>query len=326
MNEQPGHAEPASRALRSRIPPRAAGRRLLDYLVERYRYLDTAAWQRELAAGRIELDGVLAAQGTVLRAGAQLCWHKQQHEPFADTNFTLLHQDASLVVVDKPAHLTMHADGPFVHQTLVQLLRQRLRAPDLQLVHRLDRETSGVCVVAATAAARRHLHEQFAASAVRKVYRAVVHGHVATAFIATAPIGRATASSIALRRAAGEHASAAAPAETRFWPEAHGPGVTLLRCEPTTGRTHQIRVHLEANGTPVLGDKLYGHPDAHYLEFVARVKRDGDARHVAAGEPDRQLLHASELTLLHPDTGAHCTFTAPLPSAFAAWLARGCTQ
>ena len=313
----------STQALRSRIPAQAAGLPLLDYLLERFRYLDRSAWLRELQAGRIELDGAIAKASSVLRAGSQLCWHKPQAEPFAATDFTILHQDTAIVVVDKPAHLAMHADGPFVHKTLVQLLRQRLGAPDLQLVHRLDRETSGVCVVARTPAARTALQQQFAEGRVRKVYHAVVRGTVLAEFLVALPIGRSTASTIALRRATGEHAISPSAATTRFAPEAQGRGLTLLRCEPATGRTHQIRVHLEAHGTPILGDKLYGHPDARYLAFVADVKAHGDARRVLPGEPDRQLLHASELTLRHPDTGADCTFRAPLPPLFSEWLARG---
>lgn len=313
-------ADPTDSTLRSTVPFAAAGSTLLDYLAARFRYLDRDGWQVELASGRVLLDGAAARADAVLRAGSRLQWRRPGVEPYAGEQPVVLHQDEALVVVDKPAHLPMHADGPFVHATLVQRLRQSLRAPQLMLVHRLDRETSGVCVLARTAAARADLLRQFAAGGIGKVYHAVVRGRVEADFSVALPIGRARNSRIALRRTTDADAVDPRPATTRFAVVARGPAATLLRCEPTTGRTHQIRVHLESAGHPVLGDKLYGRPDADYLAFVQRVKASGDARQVPPGEPDRQLLHASELCLLHPATGARCVFSAPLPAPFRAWL------
>lgn len=312
--------DPTELTLRSRVPAAAAGSTLLDYLAARFRYLGRDAWQAELAAGRVRLDGDAACADAVVRAGMQLQWRRIGVEPYAGGQPVVLHQDEALVVVDKPAHLPVHADGPFVRATLVQRLRESLQAPRLMLVHRLDRETSGVCVLARTAAARAGLLRQFADGSIGKVYHAVVRGRVEADFSVELPIGRAHESRIALRRTTGADAADARPATTRFFVVARGPAATLLRCEPTTGRTHQIRVHLESAGHPVLGDKLYGRPDADYLAFVQRVKASGDARQVPSGEPDRQLLHASELSLRHPVTGTRCVFAAPLPAAFGAWL------
>lgn len=308
--------------LSSRVPAAAAGSRLLDYLSRRFRYLDPAAWADEIAAGRVTIDGRRTRPSDPLRGGATVTWHRRPApEPYVDDHVPLLHQDAAIVVVDKPAHLPMHADGAFVRNTLVAILRARLPAPEPSLVHRLDRETSGVCVLARTAAARQALTRQFHEGTVRKVYHAIVRGHVQAPIRIDLPIGRSRTSAIALRRAAGADAGDdAQPASTDFTPVAHGDGCTLLRCEPHTGRTHQIRVHLEANGTPILGDKLYGRPDADYLAFVARVKRDHDARAVPAGEPDRQLLHASELEIVHPTSGERRLYRAPLPTAMRAFV------
>ena len=304
------------------MPAVAAGSRLVDYLARRFRYLDAAAWAAEAAAGRLTVDGRPARGNDLVRSGARVTWHRlPAPEPFVDDRVPMLHVDDAIVVVDKPAHLPMHADGAFVRNTLVAILRDRLPAPEPSLVHRLDRETSGVCVLARTAAARQALTGQFHQGTVRKVYHALVRGHVKAPFRLDLPIGRSRTSAIALRRAAGADAGDdAQPACTDFQPVAHVDGCTLLRCEPHTGRTHQIRVHLEANGTPILGDKLYGRPDADYLAFVARVKRDHDARAVPAGELDRQLLHASEIEFVHPTSGERVSHRAPLPAAMRALL------
>lgn len=313
---------PERSGLRSRIPRAAAGQTLLDYLTGRFRYRDRAGWLAEIEAQRLLLDGRPIDGSTRLRAGSELCYLRASNpEPYVDRAFVVLHQDDALLAVDKPAHLPMHADGPFARNTLVQLLREHTGNAAFGLVHRLDRETSGVVVLAATADARRALQQQWHAGTVAKTYHAIVRGHVEAAFTVDLPIGRSRDSSISLRRATGNAAVDPLPACTHFVPEAHGPGVTLLRCEPTTGRTHQIRVHLEVHGTPIVGDKLYGRPDRDYLAFVAAVKQNGDGRTAAPGEPDRQLLHASELRLLHPIRGEPLRLLAPLPAAFAAALA-----
>jgi 23S rRNA pseudouridine1911/1915/1917 synthase len=193
--------------------------------------------------------------------------------------------------------------------------------PALSLVHRLDRETSGVCVVARTPAARAALQRQFELGTVAKVYHAVVAGHAPDRFVADGAIGHARDSAVALRRAVGERALDPRSARTEFEALARGPAATLLRCVPHTGRTHQIRVHLEHAGFPVLGDKLYGRSDADYLEFVRAVKHAGDVRRIATAGPHRHLLHAAALTIEHRDGGARVTFTAPDPPELARWLA-----
>ncbi|MBL8736185.1 MAG: RluA family pseudouridine synthase [Planctomycetes bacterium] len=308
--------------LRSRIPRSADGLTLLDYLTSRFRYRDREGWLAEIEAQRLLVDGRPITGSTRLRSGRELCYLRASSpEPYVDRSFVVLHEDETLLAVDKPAHLPMHADGPFARSTLVQLVREHTGSAAWGLVHRLDRETSGVVVLAATADARRSLQQQWHAGTVAKTYHAIVRGHVAAPFTVDLPIGRSRDSSISLRRAAGSAAVDPLPACTHFTPEAHGLGVTLLRCEPTTGRTHQIRVHLEAHGTPILGDKLYGRPDHDYLAFVAAVKQNGDGRTAAPGEPDRQLLHASELRLQHPSHGEPLRLLAPMPAAFAAALA-----
>ncbi len=317
--DQPQPPGDAALELRSRIPKRAHGLTLLDYLLQRFRYLDRAAWLAELSAGRLSLDGEIAKAEQRLRAGEELCFRKIQREPEVSRDLRVVHTSPGFVVVEKPAHLPMHSDGPFVRNTLVHMLRSG-SLPEAELVHRLDRETSGLCVVARTKVARQLLERQFVTGTVVKTYLALVRGEVANDFVVEAAIGHSAHSSISLRRSAEPDARDARPARTDFLVQQRQPGVTLLRCVPHTGRTHQIRVHLELAGHALLGDKLYGRPDAEYLDFVTRVKNGKDARVVAAGEPNRQLLHAAELAFDDPDTGVRVHFTSALPDDFAIWL------
>ena len=307
--------------LESRIPRGLAATTLLDYLANRFRYLDRGAWSAELAAGRVFLDGRIVRTDRPIRGGERVAYERPHHEPPVDRDVRVLHADAAIVVVDKPAHLPAHADGPFVRNTLIQILRERLAAPELRLVHRLDRETSGVCVLAHTEAARAFVAEQFARGAAEKSYVAIVRGRPATmSFTVDQAIGRAPNSIVALRRCADANAIDAKPARTDFEVLRVGAHCAMVRCTPRTGRTHQIRVHLESVGLPVLGDKLYGRPDADYLAFVQRVKAGGVAADVGPGEPGRHLLHAARLSFVHPEDGAMRTFEAPLPAEFTTWL------
>jgi len=306
--------------LQTRVPASAAGQTLLAFLQQRFRYRDEQGWRDELAAGRLQLDGERAEGAEALRTGMRLRYEKLHREPPVDDRYTILCEDDALVVVDKPAHLPMHADGPFIRNTLISLLRERRDEPSLQLLHRLDRETSGVCLVARSKQVQAAVQEQFCDGRVQKHYVAVVRGHVAEPFVADEPIGHRRGSAIKLRRSAHADAIDTQPARTEFTPLEHGDRCTLLRCTPQTGRTHQIRAHLEAHGHPVLGDKIYGHDDGHYLAFVRRMKAGASVFDEGDGGPHRHLLHAHQIELQHPLTDAQQRYEAPIPADFSRWL------
>ncbi|MBM3973398.1 MAG: RluA family pseudouridine synthase [Planctomycetes bacterium] len=309
------------RALRSRVGVDGRDVPVVDYLAQRFRYQTVSQWRDEIAARRVLVGDDIAATTTRLRPGDTVTWLRQVVEPWVDDRIDVLHEDADLLVVHKPAHLPMHADGPFVNSTLVQLLRDRRREPGLGLVHRLDRETSGVAVLARTPAARKAMQAMFEAGAVAKRYVAVVHGAAPDAWLIDAPIGRAAGSEVTLRRTCGADAEAPKSAATRCRRLTAGGGRSLVQCWPQTGRTHQIRVHLAHSGHPIVGDKIYGQPDAVYLAFVAAVKASGDPRTASGCQPHRHLLHADELAFRHPTTGRDEAFRCPAPDEFAKWLA-----
>tara|TARA_R110002094_G_scaffold138416_1_gene129757 strand:- start:748 stop:1719 length:972 start_codon:yes stop_codon:yes gene_type:complete len=315
--------QPHPITLQSRIPNDAKGLSLLAFLSQRFRYLDRAGWLDELRDGRIALNGQRATGDEQLRGGMKLRYEKLHREPQVSLDYHVLHQDASLLAINKPAHLPMHADGPFIRNTLIYRLREQF-GEDLQLVHRLDRETSGVCMVAANKVAQAAVQAQFSPSApghgVRKVYLAVVHGILDQPMRCEQPIGHKHGREVTLRRSAASDAEQAKTACTVLEPVRHGPNKTLVRCLPETGRTHQIRVHLEQAGYPVVGDKLYGHPDSHYLAFVARMKAGRSVFEDTADAPNRHLLHAHQIYLRHPESDLEQCYEAPIPKEFEPWL------
>lgn len=308
------------RLLRCRVERSNAGMTLLDYLVARFRYLTRPAWRKEITAERVWVDGQVGSCAQPLAVRTQIAWLRLAKEPEVRRDIPVLDQGDGWIAVNKPPHLPVHADGPFRANTMVHMLSQQYG--EVSLVHRLDRETSGCMVVATSQAAREHFAKQFRDGLAKKTYAAVVLGQPPDIVEVNAPIGHAAHSAISLRRSAAPDAKDPQPARTRIQVLARGEKHAAVLCQPFTGRTHQVRVHLEHLGTPVFGDKLYGHDDAHYLDFVERVKAGEDAmRAHDPGEPHRHLLHALELQLQLPD-GTQRSFIAPIPLDFAGWDAQ----
>ncbi|MCO5167064.1 MAG: RluA family pseudouridine synthase [Planctomycetes bacterium] len=223
----------------------------------------------------------------------------------------LLHQDEALLVIDKPAGLTVHPGAGQREHTLAHALLHasagRLSSVGGEdrpgIVHRLDKDTSGVIVVARDDAAHRHLARQFHDRTVEKTYLALVErGPRADHGVVDAPIGRHPRERKKMAVVEGGR-----PARTRWRVlERFGARAALVECRPETGRTHQIRVHLKHLHAPLLADPTYGRAD----RFTAQdAGRPGDDRVLLA----RHALHAARLVLTHPVTGARLTFEAPLP-------------
>jgi 23S rRNA pseudouridine1911/1915/1917 synthase len=265
-----------------------------------------------ITAGRVSVDGVVVTVGrAVLREGAQLTVDVPEAgeaavAPDAGVRFRVVHADDDLAVVDKPAGLVVHPGAGHQAGTLVGGLLARF--PELGdlvtagvcaadrpgIVHRLDKGTSGLLVVARTASAYEALVGQLAARTMAREYLALVEGEVADARgEIDAPIGRSTRTPTKMAIAAGGK-----PARTRYVVREHRPGppaTTLVELSLQSGRTHQIRVHMAAIGHPVVGDARYGTPD----------KRLGSGRF---------FLHAFRLALTHPGSGERLVFTSPLPA------------
>lgn len=319
-------------ALQCPVPAAAPEQSLLEWLAGRFRYLDAAQWRRELEAGRVQCNGTVVGSAHRVRGGDRVAYRPARPEPSAAAahepgDVPVLFADDDLVVVDKPPHRVVHHAGAFAHATFLAQLATRFPpgpgATRLEPVHRLDRETSGVLVLARTRDAARALQRQFEAGAVAKVYAAIVHGRVAPdTLVLDAPIGPAATSAIAVRRAVVAAGSPGArTARTELAVERRLAAHTVVQLHPRTGRTHQLRVHLEHAGHALVGDKLYGCSDASYLDWVAHLKAEGDPRERDGRPVWRQLLHAQRLVCRHPRTGAELVLEAPRPADFAAFLA-----
>lgn len=297
-------------ALERRIPRDLAGLRLdqaLARLFPEHSRSRLAGWVK---AGRVTVDAARVDGKRKVWGGERVAVAPDE-DALATADrpeaiaLPVVFEDETLLVLDKPAGLVVHPGSGNRHGTLLNALLHH--APGnaalarAGIVHRLDKDTTGLMVVAKTPVAQTDLVRQLAARTVRRDYLALAHGAVAADGEVDAPIGRHP---VARTRMA--VVARGKPARTRYRVLARCAGATLLECSLDTGRTHQIRVHLASIGHPLVGDPAYGPRRA-----------SGQA---ALDAFPRQALHAARLALLHPETGAPCEWGAALPADFAALL------
>jgi 23S rRNA pseudouridine1911/1915/1917 synthase len=297
------------------VGERDRGKRLDQFMRERIPGLSRARIQRAIEE-RVTLSwGVRARAATPVRPGGEVrIGFTPIVEEVVDIPLPVLARGAGWLAVDKPSGLVVHPVNNVRENSLIRMLRRQEGIDALRLVHRLDRETTGVLLVAEDAEAASVLSTAFERGQVHKEYLAIVAGAVEReAGTIDMAIGVDDASRVFVRRAARPDGERAV---TRWRVEKRLARATLLRVFPETGRRHQLRVHLAAIGHPILGDVLYGRPDADYLDVVkgARDPRAED------GSPARHLLHCARLGFLDPAARAPIEIEAPLPGDFAAIL------
>ena len=254
------------------------------------------AW---LKSGHITLEGARAEPRRPVAGGERIVLVPPQIPDAAAPQaqrmpLKIVHEDRDILVIDKPAGLVVHPGAGQPDRTLLNALLahapQLAAVPRAGIVHRLDKDTSGLLVVAKSVEAQADLARQLAERSMRRVYLAVVQGDPPASGVIDAPIGRDPRSRV---RMAVIHRGK--PARTAFRVVERFGHAALVECRLETGRTHQIRVHLQHIRHPLVGDAVYRRGTRHGLSFA------------------RQALHAAELTLKHPGTHEPMTWRSPLP-------------
>lgn len=287
------------RRLAAQVPDELAGLRFDRVLAELFPDYSRARLQLWMRDGRVSVDGRQPRPRDKARGGERVevlarvepdtAWRAEARA------LDIVYQDRDLLVINKPAGLVVHPAAGNRAGTLLNALLHH--APELALlpragiVHRLDKDTSGLLVIAKTLTAQTDLVRQLQARSVSREYRAVVHGRVARGGTMEGAIGRDPRS-----RTRMAVTSSGKPAVTHYTVLEQLPRATVLACRLETGRTHQIRVHLQKLGHPIWGDPVYGPRNAP-----------------AAPRFPRQALHAEKLALVHPVTGQSLHWQASLP-------------
>jgi RluA family pseudouridine synthase len=299
-----------TRIIKSRIPPLKSVEHLDIYCTGRFTYLTQDRWRKEILDGKISLDGVTVLNlTTTLQGGEMLAWDGSGIiEPTVDRSVSILYEDEWFIAVNKPGNLPVHPSGRYFNNTLVAILADRY-GRKVYPVHRIDRETSGVLLLAFDSKSA----GQLSASKGSNEYLALVHGDFPDEeLVVDLPLGQDIGSAVRKKRKAWPGGTE--QATTRFRKVLTAGDISLVRCFPETGRLHQIRAHLLSLGYPIIGDKLYGRDETAFLTFI---------EHGLTSELEKRLvlprcaLHAAKLVFLHPLSKTEMIIRAPLPKMFS---------
>ena len=339
LNRPPEEVELVVDASDFRVKASSLNLRLDQFLGEFLTWRSRSSIQRLIKDGYVLVDAATpdhpqgtgearpeARPGRRLRHGSRVVVvipeeHRLSLSPGEVGPLSILYEDEEVVAVDKPPLVAVHPSGRHMSDTLIQRVhahfREEVEAGTMvpRLCHRLDRETSGIVLVAKHPRTHPVLMGQFEGREVEKAYLALVHGTGLTeALSITDPIGAARASTIRLKMAV---RADGLPSRTDVEVLEVAGDLSLVRCDLFTGRQHQIRVHLAARGHPIVGDKLYGEDDGLFLRAAAGQLSDADRRALVL---ERHALHNHRLRFTSPAAGP-VEVVSPLAEDMAALLA-----
>jgi 23S rRNA pseudouridine1911/1915/1917 synthase len=286
-------------AMDEKMPPELGGLRLDQALARLFPQYSRNRLQAWLRSGHITIDGRRLTADHAVSGGERVALRPPRLPDAAAPQaqrmaLKIAHEDAALIVIDKPAGLVVHPGAGQPDRTLLNALLAHAPAlagvPRAGIVHRLDKDTSGLLVVAKTVSSQSELVKQLAERSMRRLYLAVVQGDPPASGVIDAPVGR---DARARTRMAVTHRGK--PARTAYRVLERYGIAALVECRLETGRTHQIRVHFQHIRHPLVGDTAYRRGTRHGISFP------------------RQALHAAELSLVHPQTRKPCTWNSPLP-------------
>ena len=301
------------------VPAECGGWRLDHFLKRRIGRLSRTKIQGIIREQISFPDGRRARPSSAVRAGERIILRRPAPvEPDVPRTFSILFEDDTVIAIDKPAGLPMHTTAKFWKNTLSALLRERYPDEPVHMAHRIDRETSGVLLLARTREAARFLTLAFARRQVSKTYLAVVRGAPPDDGVIDQPLGLLDTKSRVMMGAM--PTGSGLTAVTRFRVLRRFAAHALVEASPETGRQHQIRVHLAGLGHPLVGDKLYGASEALFM----RACDEGvtpELLEAFDGLP-RHALHAHRLIFPHPRTREPVTVESPLAADLVDYMQR----
>lgn len=295
-----------------RVKAGDAGNTVLDYYTQKYHHSTPLQWQERITAGQISVNNQLASQTTILKENDQLAYRRSPwQEPTVPLEFLVLYEDSDLLVINKPSGLPVMPGGGFLEHTLLWQLRQFSAQDTPAPIHRLGRGTSGLMLIGRSQLAKAHLSKQIRNSTnnchtkqISKIYRALVAGTTIPDYLTIdQPIGKIPHPILGYIYGAQNQGKTA---HSQCWVIERYESATLLEVKISTGRPHQIRIHLATVGYPLLGDPLYikGGIFAEIHANQTQITVPGDCGY---------WLHAYHLSFIHPRTLKQMEFTCPPP-------------
>lgn len=321
------------------------GVRLDRFLKDRYRKRSRETLKRAIDEGAIFVLreqsphlqlGKLKASSLLIAGDQVQVLSERRPEPEVSFDYKIIYEDETLFVIDKPANLPVHPAGRYFFNTLLVHLKTRGQGPrpaglaerakltrvrseaEYFLVHRIDKETSGVLVLAKDREVCAHLTKQFAERKTEKRYLAIVRGITPDEFAVDAPMRRSTNSLVGLKMVVAPESDGGQTAFTRFKRLDTAGDFSLVECFPKTGRQHQIRVHLDHAGHPIVGDKLYGMSEQEAFNYYERKQLSAESQ--ARLLLPRHALHAAGIRFQNPSTGQMVEFASELPQDLSEFL------
>ncbi len=299
------------------VPPRFEANSVTAYLAGRFTYLSKEAWAVLVDEGKVKRNGRRCTPSAPVYAkdSIEVDIHVPD-PPHVNFDYHIIYEDEWMMAVNKPPHLRVHGRGKFVAANLITHLRQRHNPPypSIDLVNRIDADTSGIVLLAKDKESLRGLMRQFQQQTVKKEYWALVNGSPSPANgRINTPIGKVQGTKVPRF---GVMEDGGKTAVTNYETIRRWGKYTLLTLHPKSGRTHQLRVHMASIGHPIVGDALYQMDDDDYL----RWRQEGK-------QPEwlllpRQALHCQQIQILHPQTAVTTLITAPLPDDLQEFIAK----
>ena len=300
------------RKVESIVPVEVVGSTLISYLIKRFTYWSSEEWIEAIDKEYCKLNHKITNPNVVLHEGDLLSLDVSHiKEPDVNLNYEIVHDEETFMVINKPGDLPVHPGGPFYKNTLWFQLLDIMEKP--HLINRLDRETSGLILIAKNPKTAAHLSKQIQRRTVTKKYLTLVEGKTPEVFDAKGYLANDEDSPVMKKQVfiADENYQdhGKNKAFTEFKRLEYKNGFSLVECHLHTGKTHQIRISLHSLGFPLVGDKIYGLNPEFYIKFIEKTLTDEDQQVLRL---NRQALHSYQLEFRRPTGDEILSFEIPL--------------